>query len=384
MQPRALGFNFVDINVRYHHAQRVENFMTDGVIQAQKFVRIFDYMEVIGVDLARVSAPLPVSRAVVEQMPAEQTLPARDYFDLYKCAIIEMEKLNEPLPWAAGMGGRSFEMLAYSLISCRTLREALTRAEYFAPLMKTLLGYQMRFDVEDGRVHLHYCLEPSDRWDVFAPDDWDRQPSFDSVSRVSGLLAWSTFCGWLVGRSLDLIEVRIAAPHVSAAYTASQQEVFQCPLAFESQDSMLVFEAEFLDYRLVHNDDSLRDFLSNAVYQLMVDSHKPASTSAAIKSLMSADFSRNGLPSFQTIAECLHMSESSLRRRLLKEQTSYQILKDEFRCELAVQYLRNAELKVNDIADLLGFTEPSSFVRSFKNWTQLTPRAYREKLTASN
>ena len=142
----------------------------------------------------------------------------------------------------------------------------------------------------------------------------------------------------------------------------------------------MVFDAEFLDYRLVHNDDSLSEFLNNAVYQLMVDTHKPASTSAAIKSLMSADFSRNGLPSFQSIAKCLHMSESSLRRRLLKENTSYQCLKDQFRCELAIQYLQNTELKVSVIAELLGFTEPSSFVRSFKNWMQLTPKAYREKI----
>ena len=291
-----------------------------------------------------------------------------------------MEKLNLPLPWAAGIGSRGFEMMAYSLIGCRTLREALARVEHFAPLMNTLLGYQLRFEVVQGRVNLHYCLKSGGGKAVFAPKDWDRQQSFDSVTRVSSLLAWSNFCGWLVGRSLKLIEVDIAGSYVSDAYASSQKEVFQCPVNFDAKTTRVVFDAEFLDYRLVHNDDSLSEFLNNAVYQLMVDTHKPASTSAAIKSLMSADFSRNGLPSFQSIAKCLHMSESSLRRRLLKENTSYQCLKDQFRCELAIQYLQNTELKVSVIAELLGFTEPSSFVRSFKNWMQLTPKAYREKI----
>ena len=356
--------------------------MTDVVIAARKFARIFDYMDTLGIDTDQLSQNLSIDRASIEALTPEQGVPATDYFELYKNAVVEMEKLNLPLPWAAGIGSRGFEMMAYSLIGCRTLRAALERVEYFAPLMKSLLGYHISFEEVGEQVRLFYRAEPGEGKAVFAPDNWDRQPSFDSVIRVSGLLMWSSFCGWLIGRSLDILEVRIAGAYVNDAYANSQRDVFQCPLQFDADESVVVFESEFLDYRLVHNDDSLSDFLNNAVYHLIAPSHKPASTSVAIKSLMSADFSRNGLPSFQSIADCLHMSESSLRRRLLKEDTSYQILKDEFRCELAIQHLRNADLKVNDIAELLGFTEPSSFVRSFKNWTQLTPKAYREKLNA--
>ena len=74
------------------------------------------------------------------------------------------------------------------------------------------------------------------------------------------------------------------------------------------------------------------------------------------------------------------MSESSLRRRLQKENTSYQALKDEIRCEVAIDKLLNENAKVADLAEYLGFTEPSSFVRSFKGWTGQTPRSYREKI----
>ena len=37
---------------------------------------------------------------------------------------------------------------------------------------------------------------------------------------------------------------------------------------------------------------------------------------------------------------------------------------------------------VADLADYLGFTEPSSFVRSFKGWTGETPKSYRDKMQA--
>ena len=79
-------------------------------------------------------------------------------------------------------------------------------------------------------------------------------------------------------------------------------------------------------------------------------------------------------------AQSLHMSESSLRRRLQKENTSYQALKDEIRCEVAIDKLLNQNAKVADLAEYLGFTEPSSFVRSFKSWTGQTPKSYRERI----
>jgi AraC-like DNA-binding protein len=74
------------------------------------------------------------------------------------------------------------------------------------------------------------------------------------------------------------------------------------------------------------------------------------------------------------------MSESSLRRRLQSEQTSYQAIKDEVRCEVAIDKLLHEDARVADLAELLGFTEASSFVRSFKSWTGHTPKSYRDRM----
>jgi AraC-like DNA-binding protein len=107
----------------------------------------------------------------------------------------------------------------------------------------------------------------------------------------------------------------------------------------------------------------------------------PASTSAAIKSLVTIDL-HNGMPSFADVAAMLYMSESSLRRRLQAEETSYQTIKDEVRCQVAIDKLLNEDSRVADLAELLGFTEPSSFVRSFKSWTGHTPKAYKDMIEA--
>ena len=52
-----------------------------------------------------------------------------------------------------------------------------------------------------------------------------------------------------------------------------------------------------LERRLVHTRESLAEFLDSSVYHLIAVEREPASTSAAIKSLVSIDLPL-GLPSF--------------------------------------------------------------------------------------
>ena len=175
--------------------------------------------------------------------------------------------------------------------------------------------------------------------------------------------------------------MRVAAPFLSQAYFEGLAAVFRCPIYFDADENTLQFPRDALARRIVHTPDSLAEFLDGIVYHLIAAERAPTSTSAAIKSLVSIDLP-GGMPSFTEVARTLHMSESSLRRRLQKEDTSYQALKDEVRCEVAIDKLLNEQAKIADLADYLGFTEPSSFVRSFKSWTGQTPNSYRERIQA--
>ena len=49
------------------------------------------------------------------------------------------------------------------------------------------------------------------------------------------------------------------------------------------------------------------------------------------------------------------------------------------RAELAVAYLRDARLKLLEIAMLLGYSNISSFTTAFKSWYYLPPAKYRQK-----
>ena len=312
-------------------------------------------------------------------MPSDQRLPGSDYSRMYRQAVRQMETLKRPIPWAGGIGSEAHELMCHSIIGSKTLGEALDMAQRFDKLAYPMLGYHMRLERVDTVFELHYHVRTESEGSVFAPEDWDRTEHYETVARASGLLVWYAFCGWLVGRSIDPMEVHISAPYVSDAYSEGLSRVFQCPVLFGTEENKIVAQLDYLEHRLVHTPASLQEFLANAVFGLIALNDKPSSTAAAIRSLIKLDFSE-GIPSFEQMASNLHMSESSLRRRLLKEETSYQKIKDQVRCEIALEHLRREDTKVNDLAELLGFTEPSSFVRSFRGWMGVTPKVYRDSL----
>lgn len=357
--------------------------MAEITVPAKKFLRLFDYLERIGVDTQPIASTVDIRPERIAALAPEHPLPALHYSRLYKAAAVAMQQLGQPVPWAAGLGGEAFEVRCHCMIGARTLRDALHLAERFDRLLFPLNKYQMSLLEEPGSsmAKLSYVIDVSDTEQAFIPEGWDREDTGRTAARASGLIVWHALCGWLTGQALTPAELRIDAPAVNQDYHDSLARIINGPVFFDEVENTCSFDRQHLDRRVVHTQDSLGDFLKNSVYHLIAIDRVPASTSAAIKSLISIELSK-GMPSFAEVASMLYMSESSLRRRLQAEETSYQAIKDEVRCQLAIDQLLNDDARVVDIAESLGFTEPSSFVRSFRNWTGDTPKKYKERMRA--
>lgn len=81
--------------------------------------------------------------------------------------------------------------------------------------------------------------------------------------------------------------------------------------------------------------------------------------------------------SLDRVAEALHMTPRSLRRRLEAVGTSYRILVEEVRARRARELLAHTRFSVDRIAVELGYQDPSNFGRAFRRWTGLSPTAWR-------
>ena len=82
----------------------------------------------------------------------------------------------------------------------------------------------------------------------------------------------------------------------------------------------------------------------------------------------------------EAIAQQLSMSVRQLQRYLQSQETSYQQRVQQIRHMLALQYLQDPHLSLQEIALLLSYSEQSAFQRAFKHWTGETPQMWRKQI----
>ncbi len=82
-------------------------------------------------------------------------------------------------------------------------------------------------------------------------------------------------------------------------------------------------------------------------------------------------------PGIEQVAEKLSMTSRTLRRKLSDEDTSFSQIIDDIRCELALDYLTNSELLIEEIAELLGYSSAGNFSHAFRRWKGCSPKSFR-------
>lgn len=93
---------------------------------------------------------------------------------------------------------------------------------------------------------------------------------------------------------------------------------------------------------------------------------------------------RDGPPTLEEAARALAMSPRTLQRRLAEDEgTSWNVLVDEVRKELAVRWVEEGARPLGEIAFLLGYSELSAFLRALKRWTGRSASELRPVATAA-
>lgn len=89
--------------------------------------------------------------------------------------------------------------------------------------------------------------------------------------------------------------------------------------------------------------------------------------------------SPQGYPTPEQLADMLHQTPRTLRRRLQERGSNYQQLLEEARLRDSCHLLQEADLEVRRIGEMLGYLNPANFTRAFKGWTGMTPREWRRQ-----
>lgn len=94
--------------------------------------------------------------------------------------------------------------------------------------------------------------------------------------------------------------------------------------------------------------------------------------------LLKALSQRIAPPRLQDIAQALCLTVQTLHRHLQHEGTGYQRILDELRRDFAIDLLVRQHQSIAEVAEQLGFAEPRSFSRAFKQWTGHSPSMLRK------
>lgn len=287
--------------------------------------------------------------------------------------------------------GREFARL------CPDTNIGLAVLSFVQPARLGVLGYVLQHSPTlDSALHAfaryHSLLSDAVHWRIESITDADAGPqhaliTVESHPDLAELgFPFETQVGVCVqvGRLLtghNWSPIRMSFRHRPYGDRAEFDRFFGCPVAFAAERNQLVVPADALALPVVGAQPALRPSFMQLVETRLAklrDPERPGQTRERVHALLVERIS-SGLSGREQAAGELGMSQRTLSRRLRAEGTSFREVLEAVRRELAEAWLDDPRNAVYEVAYLLGYSEPSTFHRSFRRWTGHSPDAWRQR-----
>jgi AraC-like DNA-binding protein len=177
-----------------------------------------------------------------------------------------------------------------------------------------------------------------------------------------------------------LLSSRHHAPHVyftkpTPSNLQPYYDLFGANVFFSASDNEYHIPEQGLDLTFPLSNPVAREIAERKCRNKMQELEHLDDLVSKVKTLMVT--TPGYFPSIDELAQKLHMSTRTLRRKLNALDYSYQQIFDDLRKELAINYLQNSALSIVDIAHMLQFSDSSNFSSAFRKWTHKSPSAFR-------
>lgn len=291
-------------------------------------------------------------------------LPLRlsDHYRILKSAARE---LGDPYFGATlGKLARTEKLSAYGkwVTSAPTLGQAITRANNgLNQFMQT---------------NTTLCLLPAGKsvlWTMifFTPGHEGRfQNELLAVSYLIDTLRFFIGRDW----TPKLIRVIGNAPHQASMLERS----FKAPVIANQNITGVEFSPHLLTLKNPHhlNLDVSEPQEDDGTYQIMPKSSR--NKEAVLAAIQMETFV--GKPRIDSVANRLNLSRRTLQRQLERKQLIFSDLVAEMQKKRALHLLKTSNESISRISELVGYSDPSHFIRAFSRWTGTTPGNYRTQM----
>ncbi len=179
----------------------------------------------------------------------------------------------------------------------------------------------------------------------------------------------------------DWKPIAIYLPHSAPADIRPYRERFKCPVYFDWDTTIIASHADILSTPLDKANPRLHQVLEAHLSELQrtFSDDFAAKVSYLIKqALLTGDCSVERVSSF------LAMNKRTLQRKLSALDTSYKVLLDEVRFEIARNYLKESNGPLSLLADMLCYSELSVFSNAFRHRYGVSPRQWKKQIQQQN
>ena len=315
-----------------------------------------------GVDLAESMAHLGIDSELLFDDRTRITLDQAVSLvqELWKLTGDEMVGLGvSPAPRG------TFRMMCLAVISSPDLGTVLGRFQEFSRVLPSMPTFTIRSGPETTRVI------------------YENDPEYDPAHFITDIMMSVAlrFFGWLAGRRLPVtgVELPYALPEGAEDYDA----VFGSVVTFDRPAAVIEFSNDMLTLPVVQDEASLEEWLRNSPADLLMLRDYGTTVADQVRRILERGL-RGTWPTPDEAAAQLSMSTQNMRRLLREEGTSVTRIKEDLLRDAAVASLVRGEETVAQLAERLGFSEPSAFHRAFRRWTGSAPGAYRPRATSAD
>jgi len=253
-----------------------------------------------------------------------------------------------------------FGALGYAWLASANLRLALQRLVRYVRIVTDLRHLELVDHGDNLELVTRYL----------------RQTDSVPVRSDASLAVLVKMCRWNMGEDFRPhgIELQRPRPVDCDPYDA----LFGCPIHFGSNHDGLLIRCTDADQPCTGDHPKLAE-LNDAMVADYLQGQEQEVLIGRVREQIALQLS-NGVVRMGRVAQALCMSERTLQRRLAEHHSSFRELLEAIRRELAEHYLGNDSMSISEVAFHAGFADISTFSRTVRQWTGLSPSHYRKRL----
>jgi AraC-like DNA-binding protein len=320
-------------------------------------------VEVLGEQDISPEASLSGTGLVPESLANPETLTSvRQYITVCRNALQLSKTPETPFRTGSRIPLSAYGMYGFALVCSPTIREYFQMAIKYHRLATPLLSMSWR--EEGDTVSWVFPMNAP----VTHPDSLLRFLVEQQLTQLSTHLR-------AVVQSDAYLPIRATLSYSAPDHTHLYERYLGCPVRFNQPMSELVYPKSILSAKPPMAHGLTSKILQETCDRILGEVKTSTGVAGEVYQIIASTPGHS--PSMEGVARQIATTVRTLNRKLNAEGTSFTQILDDVRWNLASEYLRSTKLTIDDISELVGFSDAANFRHAFRRWTGSTPARYR-------